>query len=122
MDKKLLIIGEKYQVREAIEQMKLVQSAIENGTEGVQGFPVLVVRLILKYQYLFDFIKFHTYMAENEPEFMKSDSIKMGIAGMASMASSVVQSGGIVGPAGTSMVLKVAKGDLLYIPSYLNAD
>ena len=47
-------------------------------------------------------------------------TFKMGIAAIASMASTVVHRGSQKGPAGTSMMLEVQKGELMYIPTYLD--
>ena len=50
--------------------------------------------MILQYDYLFDLVKFYIYKAENNPEFMENDkTFKMGIAAIASMASTVVHRG-----------------------------
>ena len=85
----------------------MVEKAMETVGTDMQGFPKMVMKLMLKYEYLFDFIKFHTFFAEEDANFMKKDeeSIKMGIAGLSSLASSVVMTGGMVGPSGTSMIL-----------------
>ena len=60
-------------------------------------------------------------MAEKNPEYMDHDkTFKMGIAAIASIATGVVHRGSQKGPSGTSMVLQVEKGEVMYIPTYLD--
>ena len=64
----------------------------ESGTE-TSKFPLLVLKMILKYQYLYDCIKHHTVISENDPDFIESKKTRQGIAGLASLVSAVVSSG-----------------------------
>ena len=48
---------------------------------------------MLEHEYFYDLIKFYTIMTENQDKFFEDNKAKMGFAGMASMASSVVASG-----------------------------
>lgn len=73
---------------------------------------------MLQYEYFFDLIKFYTVMNENYPKFFEDKQAKMGFAGLASLAGTVVSYGQKMSDSGTSMVLKVNKGDVYHIPAF----
>ena len=48
---------------------------------------------MLEHEYFYDSLKFYTAMAEFNPKFMAENQPKMGLAALASLASTVVAKG-----------------------------
>lgn len=76
-DKKVVILGKRYNLKRAKEEVDKTIDTIgqmkakekdKNGFAGIHNFPKLLLKLMLQYEYIYDYVTYWTLAAEIYPE------------------------------------------------------